>query len=295
MASWAYVDGKVVSAEQAMVPVSDRGFLFGDGVYEVVRTYGRRPFLFERHLDRLRASADAVRLSLDDLPPVDGVVDDLVQRSDAGESYIRIMVTRGSGPPDINPDLALDPRLVVIVRPLDVPNASDYQQGIGVAVVHVCRSPRAALDPAIKSGNYLNNILALMEAHDRGARDAFMLNPDGEVTEATTANIFLVKDGRVSTPWLQSGLLAGITRGFLIEQAKAGRVPIEERKVVRDDLFAADELFITSTKRGVMPVTTLDGKNVGSGKPGDLTREMARFYDLGVRDWLKGPGAPRAR
>jgi branched-chain amino acid aminotransferase len=293
MTSWAYVDGKVVPADQAMVPISDRGFLFGDGVYEVVRTYARRPFLIERHLDRLRASADALRLSLEGLPPIDAVVNDLVRRSDAGECYIRIMVTRGSSPFDINPDLAREPRLAIIVRPLDMPNAVDYQQGIAVALVHVCRSPRTALDPAIKSGNYLNNILALMEAHDRGARDAFMLNPDGEVTEATTANIFLVKDGRVATPWLQSGLLAGITRGFLIEQAGARGMTIAERKVVRDDLLAADELLITSTKRGVMPVTTLDGKPVGSGKPGEVTRELAKFYDLGVKDWMQRTGPPR--
>lgn len=287
MSAWAYVDGNVLPAEQATVPITDRGFLFGDGVYEVVRTFARRPFLLERHLERLRASADGIRLSLAELPAIDAVVQDLVRRSAASECYIRIMITRGSSPPDINPDLAREPRLVIIVRPLDTPNPSDYQNGVAAAVVHVCRSPRTALDPAIKSGNYLNNILALMEAHDRGARDAFMLNPDGEVTEATTANIFLARGGKVVTPWLASGLLAGITRGFLKEAAAQRNVVIEERKVMRDELFSADELFITSTKRGVMPVTTLDGKAVGSGKPGDLTRQMAKFYDLGVSEWLK--------
>ncbi|MFO0984463.1 MAG: aminotransferase class IV [Planctomycetota bacterium] len=287
MSAFAFVDGRITPADQAVVPISDRGFLFGDGVYEVVRTYARRPFLLERHLDRLRASADAIRLALADLPAIDRQIEELIARSNAGECYIRIMVTRGSSPPDINPDLAHTPRLVIIVRPLDTPRAEDYATGIHAAVVHVCRSPRASLDPAIKSGNYLNNILALMEAHDRGAREAFMLNPSGEVTEATTANIFLVKNGQAITPALESGLLAGITRGFLIETAAARRVAIAERVVMRDELFQAHELFITSTKRGVMPVTRLDGKPVGNGKPGEVTLQMAALYDQGVAEWIR--------
>lgn len=272
-----------VDPADAKISVFDRGFLYGDSVYETMRTAAGRPLELRRHLDRLRRSGDGIGLSI---PFADDRLAEAIavthQATGNEESYVRLIVTRGSGPiagpMAIDPRRSEDPLLVVLVKPLVLPPASAYVDGIGAVIVGMTKNVDSPLDPTIKSGNYLNNILALRQAIEQGGDDAIMCNPEGAISEGATSNVFLVAGGRVLTPHLRTGLLPGITRLTVCELAAALPVPIEETTITPQQLRAADEVFLTSSVRGIMPVTTLDGVAVGDGTAGPLTRRLHAAY-----------------
>lgn len=274
-----YVDGEIVDEKSAKVSVFDRGFLYGDSVYEVTRTAGGRPVDGRRHLDRLERSAAAIGLELPPRATIESAIDDTLVAAANSDSYVRVIVTRGGGDIGLDPALADRPILIVIVRPLELPPASSYTEGVEVAVVDVRRNWRRALDPAIKSGNYLNNILGLREARARGAYECVMLNSEGWLTEGSTSNIFIVRGGAVRTPALVHGLLPGITRGRVMELAETEGHAAAEAHLGPDDLHRAEEAFLTSSLRGVMPVVRVDGRPVGAGAPGPVTRRLAATYE----------------
>ena len=273
------VDGRLLPPGQALVPVLDRGFLYGDSVYEVVRTYGGQVFAREEHLGRLERSAAYVGLSL----PARGRVEEELERTLAAagnaESYARIMVTRGEGEFGLAPHHAGEPRLIVIVRPLEVPAAEVYLRGLHCAVARTRRNPPLALDPAAKTGNYLNSILALREAHAAGADDAILLDLNEHVTEASTSNVFFAKGGVIVTAPLRLGLLHGVTRAKVIAAAREDGLMVREEPFGSGALADADEVFVTSTLREVLAVTRLSlledadprPRPVAGGAPGPLT------------------------
>jgi branched-chain amino acid aminotransferase len=281
------VEGKLVPPEQALVPVLDRGFLYGDSVYEVVRTYGARPFELDRHLARMERTAQRLDLAL---PPREILARELQRTLDAAdnaESYARIVVTRGTGEFGLSPFLARGQnRLVVIVRPLSAPPEQQYESGLQMAIAKIRRNPPQALDPALKTGNYLNNILALREAHEAGADDAILLDLGGRVTEGTTSNVFFVQRGVLVTPPLALGMLEGVTRALFIEIAREEGLILREEPHGPEALAAADEVFMTSTLREAMPVTSLaflessgdQVRKVGDGRPGPMSKRLRAAF-----------------
>jgi branched-chain amino acid aminotransferase len=282
-----FIDGELGDEATARVPVFDRGFLYGDSVYEVTRTAGGRPVDLDRHLDRLERSAEMIGLAA---PPRGAVVEAVHATLAAAanpESYVRVVVTRGGGDIGLDPALADRPRLVVIVRPLVLPPDALYRDGCDVAIVAVRRNPRRALDPAVKSGNYLNNILALAEARRANAHESIMLNPEGRLVEGSTSNVFLARAGRLVTPAFEDGLLDGITRRRLLELAAAAGIPAAEAHLGADDLRGADEAFLSSSLRGVLPVARVDGVALPAS-PGAVTRELMRRYDAFLADVAAG-------
>jgi branched-chain amino acid aminotransferase len=280
------VEGKLVPPEQAVVPVLDRGFLYGDSVYEVVRTYDGRPFEVERHLLRMERTAKRIGL---DLPPREHVLRELQRTLDAAgnaESYARIVVTRGIGEFGLGAHLSDQHRMVIIVRPLQPPAEVQYARGLQMAIAKTRRNSPLSLDPALKTGNYLNNILALREAHEAGADDAILLDLSGRVTEATTSNVFFVQRGVVVTPPLALGMLEGVTRAVMMEVAKTEGILLREEPFGPEALAAADEVFLSSTLREAMPVTSLvfleshgeRTRQVGDGKPGPIAKRMREGF-----------------
>ncbi|MCC6465254.1 MAG: aminotransferase class IV [Planctomycetes bacterium] len=272
------VNGRFVPPGEATVSVLDHGFLFGDSIYEVVRTVNGRLFAADRHLKRLRNSADRLELKLphDD----DWFVQhlrDMQQRRDGSESYLRVIVTRGEGALDLHPGTCTCPGVIGIAKALPRWDDELYAHGCKIIVADVRRNPKQATDPAIKSGNYLNNVLAIMEARRQGATEALMMNVHGFLTECTTSNVFVVKGGVVKTPALDQGLLEGVTRGFVLEVCRGLKLPVEETSLTADDLHRADEVFITSTTRDVMPVG-LVGQHKLHSVPGSITLRIANAY-----------------
>lgn len=281
-----WLDGSVIPESEARVSVLDHGFLYGDSVYEAVRTFGEIPFLLDEHLRRLQRSAEGVGISV----PVHlrAAIGSVLRGAD-GERLLRIILTRGVGPLgyEIVPDQK--PTLVVLSRPLPRYPTSYYTDGIAVAVVSVRRNPRRSLDPSLKTSNLLNVRLAYMEARRNGADDAVMLNSRGEVAEASGSNVFIVHDQMLWTPPLDAGILEGITRNVVLTRlAPSVGLAIREGPMSLRSLHQASEIFITSTTRAIMPVTRIDNRSVGDGRPGTLTRRlMSAFESLmaGVRGY----------
>lgn len=268
-----------VDPADAKISVFDRGFLYGDSVYETMRTAGGLPLELQRHLDRLRRSGDGIGLSI---PFSDATLRDAIARTHEAtqndESYVRLVVTRGSGMLALDPRTSEDPLLVVMVKPLALPAEDAYVRGLRAVIVEMAKNAGSSLDPTIKSGNYLSNILALRQAIDRGGDDAIMCNLDGAVSEGATSNVFLVEGGQVLTPHLRTGLLPGITRLTVCELSESIGLPVLETTIAPDQLRAAQEVFLTSSIRGIMPVTQLDGVMVGNGEAGPITRRLHEAY-----------------
>jgi len=279
MGVFASVNGNVVPADEARVSVLDNGFTFGDAVYETLRTYAGRPFHLDRHLERLRASAARLGFAA---PFGDEVftrrLDELLARAGNEESYIRIILTRGEGDISYRFDRVKGPTLVMVVKPFEAPPERDYAEGIPVVIASVRRNHPRALDPAIKSNNLLNNILAVREGQAQGAAETILLNDLGEVAEGASSNVFVVKGGKASTPPLAAGILSGITRRLVLDLCRKIAVPACEETLLVADLFAADEVFITSTTKEAAPVRTIDGKPVASGRPGPVHRRILQAY-----------------
>jgi branched-chain amino acid aminotransferase len=270
------VNGTITDAASASIPAFDHGFLYGEGVYETLRTYHRTPFLFERHMRRLRNSAALMALPV---PYSDQEVLDLVRRTMAAhagldEAYIRILLTRGVGELTYNPAACPRPTLVIIVKPFPVPPAPTFTEGIRVSVVSVRRNHPQALNPMIKSNNLLNNALAMQEALGRRADEALMLNQDGDIAECSQSNFFVVKESDVITPPLSAGLLPGITREYVLRLAADLGYQAKEARLTPADLSTVSEAFITGTTREVTPVVAVDDTVIGNGRPGPVTARL---------------------
>lgn len=284
MQGFVNVNGVISDAAHASISVFDHGFLYGEGVYETLRTYGGEPFLFDRHMQRLRASAAMLQL---DVPLADG--DFLSRARDtmaaAGlgrgpdgpprEAYIRILLTRGIGELSYDPAATPVPSVVVIVKALPVVPPADYARGVGVVIVDAIRNHPRSVNPLIKSNNLLNNVLGMQEAIRRGAAEAVFRNYRGELSECAQANLFVVRHGVVRTPPLDAGLLAGITRALVFELGAALSITVEEATLGDEDLVQADEAFFTSTTKEIMPIVRVDGAAIGTGRPGPVTAQLA--------------------
>ncbi len=279
-----YVGGGVVSEEDATISVFDRGFLYGDSVYEVIRTSCGRPVDYDRHLERLQRSAAAIWLPLPSKAEIAAAVGKTLSAAGNSESYVRIIATRGAGDIGLDVGLAKDANLLVIVKPLTLPRASLYVDGAKIRIVAVRRTSREAVDPSVKSGNYLNNILALAEARKAGADEAVMLSPDGLVAEGSSSNVFAVTNGRIVTPPGAVGLLVGITRQRVIEIAAQRAIEVAQVALTPEALRGADEVFITSSVRGIMPISMVDDQHKPA--PGPITSKLMAAY----ADFLAGFG-----
>jgi branched-chain amino acid aminotransferase len=279
MGFFASVNGTVTPADEARVSVLDNGFTFGDSVYETLRTYGGRPFALDRHLRRLRRSAERIGIAV---PTGDeqlaSWLDALLARAANPESYIRLIVTRGVGDISYRFERVKGPTIVMAVKPYEPQPAGTFEEGVPVIVSTVRRNAPDALDPGIKSCNLLNNILAVREAQAAGAVEPVMLNQRGEVAEGASSNLFIVKGGTLRTPPLSAGILPGVTREILLELAPRLGIPAEEVTLQVADLRAADEAFLTSTLKEAAPIRTVDGKPVGSGRPGPVTLRLLQAF-----------------
>ncbi|NMC71327.1 MAG: aminotransferase [Myxococcales bacterium] len=268
------IDGRILREDQARISVLDRGFLYGDSVYEVLRTYGGRLFAEARHLRRLERSAAALAIRLPPRAWLRRQIRRTVVAAGEAETYVRVIVTRGVGPITLDPTVARRPCTVIIAKAYEPYPDAAYRRGIRVHIPAIRRNAREALDPAVKSGNYLNSVLALGAARRAGFDDALMLDRFGRVTEATSANVFAVLDGTLCTPPLDAGILEGVTRGIVLRLAAADGLRCRERHLRRADLRRASEVMLTSTLREVMPVVRIDRAVVGDGRPGPVARRL---------------------
>jgi len=287
-----YINGDFVPTEEAKISVFDRGLLYGDGIFEGIRCYNGIVFKLKEHLERLYASAKAIWLTIPlSFEEMERAVIETVKVNNLKDCYIRLIVTRGSLGLGIDPWEVKNPTVIIIVDKIRVFPEELYERGLTVVTVPTRRSPTDVLDPRIKSLNYLHNILARIEARFAGAAEGIMINAQGYITEATVDNVFIVHKNILYTPTVALGVLAGITRAVVIELAtKYLELPVKEGLLTRYDLYNADEVFLTGTAVEIVPVVNVDGRIIGDGKPGKITRELRRiFYDY-VRQ--KNVGSP---
>jgi branched-chain amino acid aminotransferase len=286
MAAMVNVNGRISNERQAVISVFDHGFLYGDGIYETLRTYNGRLFLFDRHMRRLRNSARLIELAIpltnDELAR--HISNTIAATKLDGEAYVRVLATRGVG--EITYDLKATPKpsWVIIVKPLVEPPPEIYERGCKVALVDIIRNHPGSVNPMIKSNNLMNQALAAQQALKQDAFDAVMRNYRGELTECATSNLFIVKNGIVVTPSVECGVLPGITRELIFEVGRHAGIEVREQVLHDDDLFDADEAFLTSTTREVVPIVAVDKRVIGNGKPGPVTRKLLKaFRDLAHR------------
>ncbi len=294
------LDGVLVPPAQARVSVLDRGFLYGDSVYEVIRTYRGRPFELETHLRRLEHSAERIAL----VPRWDaGRTGEELRRTlsaaqavaaapadpeaapwNVGEWSARVVMTRGAGELGLDPALAVDPLAVILLLPLAGPPARAYAEGVKVIVATTPRPPAEAVDPTAKTGAHLPHVLAMREAHAAGAHEALLRDAAGRITEGCSSSLFAVRGGALLTPPLAAGILEGVTRAVVLALAAAGDVPVHEVMLRPEDLDTAEEVFITSTAREILPVTRVGDRIVGDGRPGPLTTRLhGAFREMASR------------
>ncbi|HJO37894.1 MAG: aminotransferase class IV [Vicinamibacterales bacterium] len=273
MSATVNVNGTITDGATASISVFDRGFLFGEGVYETIRTYNRLPFLFDRHMDRLRRSAARIDLAcpLDDAGVHTRIIETIAAGAAEGEAYVRLLLTRGVGDISYDPKTATTPSLVIIVKPLPEVPAEFQATGVAVSLVSVVRNHPDSVHPAIKSNNLLNNALAMQQALQEGTYEALMRNYQGDLVECSQSNFFIVRDGTALTPPLDAGLLEGITRNFVFEVGAAIDVPVAEAVLQDGDLATADEAFLTSTTREIVPIVKVGARTIGAGQPGPVT------------------------
>jgi branched-chain amino acid aminotransferase len=277
-----YLNGELVDKEDAKISVYDHGLLYGDGVFEGIRSYGGKVFLLQEHLDRLWDSAKAIWLTIPmSKDEMARAIADTLKANGIDDGYIRVIVTRGSGTLGLDPNRCSDPQVIVIADKISLYPKEFYEQGLEIITVSTVRNHPAALSPRIKSLNYLNNILAKIEGLQAGCIEALMLNHKGEVAECTGDNIFLVRDGRMLTPPNEAGILEGITRKAVIDLAREDGIDVLEVPLTKHDVYIAAECFLTGTAAEVVPVVKVDSRTIGDGKPGPITQKLfARFHEL---------------
>lgn len=279
------IDGRLRSEERASISVFDRGFLFGDSVFEVTRTYGGVPFELGAHLDRLERSAGGMGIAL----PVDKrriarEVDRVLAKAGNEDSYVRIVVTRGRGPLHIDPRTATSPSRVIIAAPLLALPSDLHERGVEVVSVRIGRPTDRTRAEGAKVSAYVSNMLAFWSAREAGGHEALMVGEDGMISEGSSSNFFVVNDGGVDTPPLSTGILGGITRGIVQRLSETLGIPFRERVLFSSDVDRADEAFLTSSLREVVPVVGLDGRRVADGLPGPVTRRLLEAYRARTRE-----------
>jgi branched-chain amino acid aminotransferase len=282
MAPKIYINGKYYDKAEARVSVYDHGLLYGDGVFEGIRVYGGKVFRLRQHVDRLFESARAIYLEIPLTPEqmAEAIVA-TVRANAKQDGYIRAVVTRGSGSLGLDPRKTTDPQVIVIVDDITLYPPELYEHGMEIVTAATIRNHPNAVNPRVKSLNYLNNVMAKVEGVRAGCQEALMLNHKGEVAECTGDNVFLVRHGVLKTPPLDAGILEGVTRNAVIELAGAADIPVQETPLTRHDVYTADECFLTGTAAEVIPVVKCDGRVIGSGKPGPITRQLReRFHAL---------------
>jgi branched-chain amino acid aminotransferase len=286
MALKVWIDGKLYDKQDAKISVYDHGLLYGDGIFEGIRVYNGRIFECSAHVDRLFASAKAIRLTIPlSREQICAAMEETVKANAFRDCYVRLVVTRGVGYLGLNPAKCPVPTVIVIADTIDMYPREMYEKGMAVITASVIRNHFNALSPRIKSLNYLNNILAKIEAVDAGVPEAIMLNHQGNVAECTADNIFIVRGGNVLTPGTEDGILEGITRKVIIELCQARKIPIFERTLQRHDLYVADECFLTGSAAEVVPITKIDGRVIGTGEPGPITHQLMELFHRHVRGY----------
>ena len=274
-----YINGKLYPKDEAKISVFDHGLLYGDGVFEGIRCYNGNIFKLSEHIDRLYDSAKAIsmeiQLTRDELK--DAVINTL-KANNLEDSYIRLIVTRGVGKLGLNPFICAESQVIIITDFIQLYSKELYEKGLDAIIVPTIRNHSDALNPNVKSLNYLNNILAKIECINAGATEGIMLNKDGYVAEGTGDNIFIVKNNGIVTPPTTAGILIGITRNVVIELANEAGTTVKEEQLTRDDLYNADECFLTGTAAEIIPVVNLDGRKIASGKPGKVTLSLLKKY-----------------
>jgi branched-chain amino acid aminotransferase len=282
MAFQVYIGGKLYDKDDAKISVYDHGLLYGDGVFEGMRSYGGKVFRLKEHLDRLWNSAKAIWLEIPmSREAMAQAVNNTLQVNGIQDGYVRLVVTRGAGGLGLDPNRTSNPQVIIITDHIALYPDEYYQNGLALVTVSTIRNHAAALSPRIKSLNYLNNILAKIEGLQAGCIEALMLNSKGEVSECTGDNIFLVYKGELLTPSIDAGILEGITRGAVIELARAQGISVREIPLTKHDVYIADECFLTGSAAEIVPVVKVDCRAIGDGKPGPITRQLlARFHQL---------------
>jgi branched-chain amino acid aminotransferase len=278
------INGKLVDKADAKISVYDHGLLYGDGVFEGIRIYAGKVFRLHEHVDRLYESARHIYL---EIPwPRERMIEEVqrtVRASEKQEGYIRLVLTRGAGGLGLDPGKSAEPQIICIVDDISLYPSKYYEEGLEVITSSFVRNHSNAVSPRVKSLNYLNNILAKIEATRAGCQEAILLNANGEVAECTGDNIFVVKHGLLRTPPLNAGILEGVTRNAVIELAESAGITVEQIALTRHDVYSADECFLTGTAAEVVPVVKADGRPIGSGKPGPLTRQLRERFQTLVR------------
>jgi len=284
MALKVWIDGKFYDKENAKISVYDHGLLYGDGVFEGIRVYGGKVFECEAHLRRLFDSARAIRL----IPPhsveeLRAAIEETIRINHFSDCYIRLVVTRGPGYLGLNPNRCPNPTVFIIADTIELYPPEMYEKGMSIITSTIVRTHPNSLSPRIKSLNYLNNILAKIEAADAGVPEAIMLNQEGNLAECTGDNVFIVRSGEVQTPTTADGILEGVTRHVMIQLCKKLAIPCVEKSLQRHDLYIADECFLTGTAAEVVAVTRIDGRPIGPGIPGPITRRLMEAFHRHVR------------
>ncbi|HEY2784360.1 MAG TPA: branched-chain-amino-acid transaminase [Fimbriiglobus sp.] len=284
MSTRVWINGKFFDKQDATVSVYDHGLLYGDGIFEGIRIYAGKVFKHREHTERLYESAKAIALNIP-LSPAEMMtaVEETVRVNNKIEGYIRLLVTRGPGTLGLDPRKC-EPQVIVIVDDIALYPKELYENGLEVVTSSYTRNHPNALNPRVKSLNYLNNILAKIEAIRAGCLEAIMLNLQGEVAECTGDNIFVVKKGVLKTPPPEAGILEGITRDFVMNLARGANVPVRECTLTRHDVYIADEVFLTGTAAEVIAVTKVDDRGIGSGKPGPVTKKLRELFQKAVRE-----------
>jgi branched-chain amino acid aminotransferase len=284
-----YIDGKFYPEGEAKVSVFDHGLLYGDGIFEGIRFYNGRVFRLEEHIDRLWDSARSICL---EIPISAGEMTEAlletIRQNDLRDGYIRLLVTRGIGNLGLNPAQCKRPSIIIIAAKIALYPESIYQKGLTVITCATRRTSPSSLNPAVKSLNYLNNVMARIEANLAGADEALMLNGEGYVAECTADNLFIIKRGHIFTPPIAAGALRGITRSVVFEIAAELGVKLTENNITRHDVFIADECFLTGTAAEMIPVVKADGRLIGNGKPGPLTAQIIERF----REMTRETGTP---
>ena len=279
-----FMNDRLVPEEEARVSVFDHGLLYGDGVFEGLRSYSGRVFRLDAHIDRLWASARAICLEIPlTKEAVAHAVNETLAANKLSDGYVRLVVTRGAGSLGLDPNRTKNPQVIVIADTISLYPREHYEKGLRIVTAATQRTQSAALSPRIKSLNYLNNIMAKLEGLQAGCVEALMLNHKGEVAECTGDNIFVVRSGRLLTPPPDAGILEGITRNAVMELALAAGLDCREATLVRHDLYTADECFLTGTAAEVIPVVVIDGRRIGPGVPGPVTAKLIDAFHALVR------------
>jgi branched-chain amino acid aminotransferase len=280
-----YINGKLFDKSEAKVSVFDHGLLYGDGVFEGIRAYSGRVFRLQQHVDRLYESAKGIHL---EIPMPRAAMADAIRQTLASnnlsDAYIRVVVTRGAGSLGLDPRRTTDPQVIIITDKIALYPPELYEHGLKIITAATTRNHPNAVNPRIKSLNYLNNILGKIEATQAGCLEALMLNHKGELAECTGDNVFVIQRGEIYTPSRDSGILEGITRAAVIELARGAGYTVIERTMDRLDVFKAEECFLTGTAAELIPVVECDGRVIGDGRPGPITRELRERFHVLVRE-----------